>query len=118
METTTSSTAQTEGLSHIGVVDLRDALHLEVVVAGAEGAHFVLLPMTRLERHGGGDGASHAAMFLDAIKIGVCPVAAFDGPPCAAFQHGVELAIAQVNPTTAADACRHTPGQLVGELDA
>jgi hypothetical protein len=115
MDTTTSFTVRPKAVRRQRHKS-QHTLHLEVMIAGAKRAHFVLLPMTRLERHGGRDGAGHAAVFLDAIEIGLGPVAAFDGPPCAALEHGVELAVVQVNPAAAADACRHTAGQLVREV--
>ena len=117
MLTTTSSTAQAECVRGRRVEDLRHALHLEVVVARAERAHLVALPVLRRVGHLRGIGAGHRAVLLDARQVVRAAVALLDRPARAARQHRVHPGGVEPQRAGAAEARRDAREQRVGEPD-
>ena len=68
----------------IGVVDVGDGLHLEIVIAGAERAHLPPLALLGEVRDALRVGARHAAVLLDPAQVFRAAVAFADGPGRAA----------------------------------
>jgi hypothetical protein len=76
-----------EGLGRRGVVDLRDLLHLEVVVAGAERPDLVAHARLGALGHRLRPRVRHLAALLDALQVARLAVALLDRPARAAAQH-------------------------------
>ena len=95
--------AQAEGRRRQRIENRVDLLHFEVMIAGAERAHFVALAVLGLIGHRPRIGAGHAAVFLDARQILRPPVAAIHRPARAAGQHGVQLGGVQVQSAALAE---------------
>src|SRR5213594_964110 len=106
---------ETVDLGDVGGVDGHHLLDLQVVIAGAEGSHFVFLSSLGLI----GDllrlGAYHTPALFDAVEVSPGTVAALDGPLRAAGQHRVHLFPVQVQTAGAPDAGRNMPEQHVSQ---
>src|SRR5690606_4933672 len=76
--------AQTECRRDLGIDDVDDLLHLEVVVARAEGAHLAALALPRPARDELRTGIARPAAFLDARDVTGLAIAARPGPAGAA----------------------------------
>ena len=107
--------ADPEGTCSLLVVDPCHALHLEVVVARAEGSHFVLLAALGKVRHGIRPGALHAAMLLDAFEILHLSIALFDRPARTACEHGIHLTCREMQCSRAAETGRDFTEQGSGK---
>jgi hypothetical protein len=83
------------------------------VVARAQGAHFARLALFGTVGHELRFGVRHAALFLDAHKIGWAAVALVHCPSGAAGQHFVHGFAVQDDPPPAAEAGRNLGEQLV-----
>src|SRR5207244_6621074 len=105
---------ETEDLGDVRGVDGHDLLDLQVVIARAEGPHFIFLPALGVI----GDllrlGACHTPALFDALEVFPGAVTAFDGPPRAAGEHRVHLCPVQVQTAGAPDAGGDVSEQRVG----
>ena len=114
--TTTSPCPQPEGRCDGRVVDVGYLLHLEVVVARAERAHLVPLPLLGLGGDELGTRFRHAAVLLDALEVRRLAVALLEAPSArrprsiASSSRSVRW-ILPVLPTPGRDGA----GQLIGE---
>src|SRR5262249_29164014 len=66
---------EAEASRGVRVVDLGDALHFEIMIAGAERAHLVALALLRRFGNRSGIGPRHRAVLLDALEVLGPPVA-------------------------------------------
>ncbi len=107
--------AQAEAVGRLRVIDFDDFLQFEVMVAGPEGADLVTLAALGLVGNFVRLGAGHAAVFLDALDVGIAAVAVFDRPARAAAQHRVHFAGVEAQQAGAAQAGRDVGEQAVGK---
>jgi hypothetical protein len=82
---------QPERRGDLGIVDLGDFLHFQVVVAGTQGSHFVALALLGVIGHRLGLRALHLAVFFDALQVLRRAVTLLHRPACTAGQHGVHF---------------------------
>lgn len=99
-----------------GVEYLGHHLHFEIVIAGAERAHFAALAVFRALRHAVREGVVHRAALLDAIEIVGLAEAARERPGGAAGEHPVHLGRIERDRPFAADSRRNVAEELVGEF--
>ena len=96
---------QVEGVRGAAIEDLLHLLHLEIVIARTQRAHFVALAAFGLLRNLRRVSAGHAAMLLDALQVFLLSPAALDGPLGPTPQHGRHVLAGQANCAGAAHAC-------------
>jgi len=98
---------QTESFGDGRVVHLVDRLHLDEMIAGAEGAELAHAALDRLARDGVGIGAGNRTRRFDGLEILAGAVPARDGPRRAVGHHAAELALVEVDRAASTDARRH-----------
>lgn len=106
---------QPERLRRRGIEHLADLLDLQMVIAGAEGAHFVALAVLGLLRDPIRQGAGHAAAFLDAREIIGLAIALGERPDRAAGQYGIQRGGVQMQGAAAAEPGGNGREQRIGE---
>ena len=106
---------QIESRSRCGIVDSGNQLHLQVVIARPQGAHFLALTLLGLFRNIGRVGTGHAAMLLGARQIGLAAVALPHRPGRAAAEHPVHLPMRQFYRAPASQSCRNNRCKQVGQ---
>jgi len=105
-----------EAARDLRVVNLRDALHLEIMVARPERSHLIALALLRLVGHGGWIGARHRAMLLDALEVLDPAVADLQCPARATGKHRVGVFWREPQRAGAAESRRDALVERVGEL--
>ena len=107
--------ADAEGGGRVGIEDLADLLHLEVMVARAERAHLVALASAGLFRDRLRLRAFHAPLFLDTLEVFAVAPAAVHRPAGAAREHGVHAGFVEVDASGAAETGRDAAVEGVGQ---
>ena len=98
------------------VVDGLHLLDLQVVVAGAQGAHLVTLAALGLVGDLLGIGPGHAPLLLDAAQVLWPAVATTHRPARPAGEHGVHLPVVEADGAGAAQAHRDAVVEGVGQF--
>ena len=91
-------------------------LNFQIVIAGTEGAHFVLLPLFCFFRDMLRQRSRHLAMLFYAVEVFRAPVSSFDGPLGSTGQHSLHLLGGEVQPPCTADTGRDGLIEPVGQL--
>ena len=108
--------ARPKALAMLVVVDRRDPLDFEVVVARAERADLFLLALLGVIGDVSRLGPEHPAVLLDVLEVGAGAVALLDRPQGAAGEHLVHFERREPQLALAADSGRDPPGQHVGQF--
>src|SRR3990172_516798 len=107
--------ADSKGSGNPTVKDLNHLLHLQVMIAGTECAHLILLTLLGVL----GDLVclcpTHAAAFLDPFKVMRSAISALNSPSGTPGEHLIHLLVAQMKLASAPDPGRHPVKQRVGQ---
>jgi hypothetical protein len=99
-----------------GVKNLRNSLHFQIVIAGAQRSHFFELALLGLPRNAFGFRADCPPALFNALKILLVPVTLLHGPLRAAQKHFIHLALVEPNSSRAADSGGHAMEQGLGKV--
>ncbi len=69
-----------EGMGDLGIENLYNLLHFQIVIPGAERAHLLLLARLGMFGYMVRTCTRHATMLLDALEVRDAAVASIDGP--------------------------------------
>src|SRR5712671_1226611 len=98
---------QAEGRGASAVMDLRDALHLEEVIAGSERAQLIAPAFARARRYCVSACPRERAALFDRFGIGFARVSGPDRPAQAGVENVVHGAVVEREPPLVADPGRH-----------
>src|SRR3990172_11126767 len=86
---------EAEGRGDVEVDELRDMLNFQIMIAGAERAHFFALPFLGAVGNFIGPGAWNTAVFFDSLQIRRGAIAPFNRPLRAAREHRMHFFFVQ-----------------------
>src|ERR1035437_3576299 len=106
---------EAEDLGDLYVEYFCDRLHLEIVVARTERAHFAALAFLCAFGNIRGLGARHAALFFDSFEVARVTPTVLNCPMSATYEHGIRLGGIERDRALAADAGRDLAIQRVAK---